>query len=624
VSRCIAVDPETGAYTGGADGVIYHYNPAEKKLAKLSAKLPSVQGREPWATLDAAVAIPAPAGASGKNEATSVVGGTSDGFLFELRILGDGNYELNNWGKPSGQPGIQGLVARGEQTKDGTRKVIDGVAGTSVGMPRAFHIVQGPATFQLTTGGIPVVNGRATMEGFGAIAADRNGHIYAGEIDRVARLVRYDIEPAEKSKPVKRPAPQATTSDVDFDALLASAAALACRLVFAPEATTTEASGYTAIEVGRDGQVYVGSARYGDYAWLLRFPGTSLLGKKGFPAQLPTFMEKVVSMRDLSGEQREGINTQGKIHAKIVVGADGRIWFATKQAHESFAARPEYGEDPLGFPGGHLCYYNPATGFARSLGIPKHQEGLMAGAIDDARQTLYYRSEPKNHFLVYDLKTGTTSDRGNVGTQCRYMAIGKQGRVYTLGRDATLCRYDPETGYVEDLRINIEGAGNYKEPYVIAMGPNGKLYGASGGHPSIMEFDIDAEQRGTSQTVTMRNVASASPPGLPVIDIHAGVFGLDGRFYFPLNTSDPAKVRNRSAHKLFLMRFDPQTKQTELVGTPDIQDFDEEKVKHVYIRENVYHLDHMQGAAVGPDGTLYLMDIYPQLNIACFPGLTAP
>jgi hypothetical protein len=32
----------------------------------------------------------------------------------------------------------------------------------------------------------------------------------------------------------------------------------------------------------------------------------------------------------------------------------------------------------------------------------------------------------------------------------------------------------------------------------------------------------------------------------------------------------------------------------------------------------------MQGAAVGPDGSLYLMDIYPQLNVGCFPGLTAP
>jgi hypothetical protein len=32
----------------------------------------------------------------------------------------------------------------------------------------------------------------------------------------------------------------------------------------------------------------------------------------------------------------------------------------------------------------------------------------------------------------------------------------------------------------------------------------------------------------------------------------------------------------------------------------------------------------MQGAAVGADGSLYLLVIYPQLNMACFPRLTAP
>ena len=42
-------------------------------------------------------------------------------------------------------------------------------------------------------------------------------------------------------------------------------AALDCNIVFAPQGTTTDGSGYTAIEVGLDGQVYVGSARYGDY-----------------------------------------------------------------------------------------------------------------------------------------------------------------------------------------------------------------------------------------------------------------------------------------------------------------------------------------------------------------------
>jgi hypothetical protein len=50
---------------------------------------------------------------------------------------------------------------------------------------------------------------------------------------------------------------------------------------------------------------------------------------------------------------------------------------------------------------------------------------------------------------------------------------------------------------------------------------------------------------------------------------------------------------------------------------------DEEKVKHVYTRPAKYVLQYMQGAAIGADGSLYLMAIYPQLNVACFPKLTA-
>src|SRR5205823_11113522 len=135
----------------------------------------------------------------------------------------------------------------------------------------------------------------------------------------------------------------------------------------------------------KDGKIYVGAARYGGYAWLLRFD----------PDKKSYFMEKVVNMRQITGENLHGICTQGKIHAIIIVGPDGRIWFATKQAHEVFDTRPEYGEDPEGYPGGHLCYYDPKTGFSRSMGILKRQEGLMGGAMDRANNILYYRSEPK-------------------------------------------------------------------------------------------------------------------------------------------------------------------------------------------------------------------------------------
>jgi hypothetical protein len=616
VSRAIAVGPDGNAYTGGADGFLFRYNAATRKLEKLKQRLPAGAGREPWASLDACTTL----GNTGRYS----LGGTSDGYLVKIDWEAKDRGamvppQLLSLGKPLAQSTIQVLAPARINLFDSPsldHRLDLGIGGNLDGMPRWFVVENQKDVFQpevqvvaVRPGGIPHVDGQPSMVGYGAAVFDAGtGIIYAGERDRIARLVRFRLSP--KAKPAEAAKPVAAQVAPSFE----EAPALDCRLVFAPLGTTTDGSGYTAIEVGKDGRVYVGAARYGGYAWLLRFD----------PAAKPVFMDKVVNMRQLTGEHRQGINTQGKIHAKILVGADGKVWFASKQAHEIFDTRPEYGEDPDGFPGGHLCYFDPATGFSRSMGILKKQEGLMAGAIDDVRGTLYYRSEPKNHFLVYDIKTGDVRDRGQVGAFCRYMAMDKNGAVYTVGREPYLARYDPKTSYVEDLAIKVEGPGNYTPPYVLAIGPNGKLYGVAAGHPSLMEFDIDTYRPGPFAEVTMRNVAPAGPAGMPVLDIHAAIFGKDGKFYYPLNTSGPLTRGGKPEAHLRIMRFNPVSKETETVGIPRLVDFDEAKVQHVYTRKAKYALQYMQGAAVGEDGSLYLLAIYPQLSVACFPKLTAP
>jgi hypothetical protein len=204
------------------------------------------------------------------------------------------------------------------------------------------------------------------------------------------------------------------------------------------------------------------------------------------------------------------------------------------------------------------------------------------------------------------------------------MAIGKDGAVYTVGRGDYLARYDPQNGYVEDLAVKVDGPGGYTAPYVIRMGPNGKLYGAGLTHPWIVEFDVEKYKRGLFPEVTARNVAPAAPPGVQLNDIHAGVFGKDGKFYYTLLCTGPLTKGGKAEQHLRIMRFDPTAGKTETVGVPDVSGLDESKVKHAYVRGDRYKLDHIQGMAVGEDGSLYVMDIYPQLNVACFPKLTAP
>lgn len=607
VSRGIAVVPGFGALTGGKDGYLYRFDPKAQKIAKIDVRLPATPGREPWASVDAAVYF---APSIGKEDHHCVIGGTSDGHMFELRIYADKKWELTPHGRAFGQGTIQALTPFSSDAlaeRGAKAQTLLGVGGPFDSLPRFFSFSRGKSS-ALIPGGVPHVTGGDSMVGIGALLTTSDGTVYAGERDRIARLLRYPSKPTvTKTKPARTPKPLAKV--MPNEEKLQKLDGWVC---FAPEGTTTDGSAYTAITVGLDGKVYVGAARYGGYAWLLRFD----------PSTRTYFMERIVDAQQLTGERLRGIHTQGKIHAIIIVGPDGRIWFATKQAHEIFGTRPEYGEDDDGYPGGHLCYYDPKTGFSRSMGILKKQEGLMGGVMDRKRNMLYYRTEPRNYFLSYDVSTGKVKDHGHVGANCRYMAIDKDGAVYQPGRGDYLARFDPAIGYIEDLAVKLEGEGHYAAPYVIQIGPNGKLYGIGTHHPSVLEFDIDNIKKGPFPEVTVRNVAPVAPPGVPVLDIHSATFGKDGKLYFPLLTTDNPLTRRKEQY-IRIMRFDPVSKRTETVGIPELH-VDEAKVRHTYNRGKEYKFDHTQGMVVGADGTLFVMDIYPQLNVVVFPKLTAP
>src|SRR5262249_41033747 len=134
-----------------------------------------------------------------------------------------------------------------------------GVAGNREGMPRGFTFAHGGATSAVVPHGIPHVDGQPSMVGFGALLADDRGTVYAGERDRIGRLVRYSPESAAKPNPAPRKRPPLPAPETDSLLGQGPPPPLRCFVVFAPEGTTTDGSGYTAIAVGPDGKVYVGA-----------------------------------------------------------------------------------------------------------------------------------------------------------------------------------------------------------------------------------------------------------------------------------------------------------------------------------------------------------------------------
>lgn len=331
-------------------------------------------------------------------------------------------------------------------------------------------------------------------------------------------------------------------------------------------------SGYTALTAADDGWVYVGTAYYGDSARVVRFNADSKAWEEIVDAH-------AVSRYDIKG----GLNAQGKFHAEIVIGDDGVVWLATKHGHEEFINRPEYGETPEGYPGGHLYAFDPATGEVRDHGILKHQEGLMGGDIDNERRRLYYWSDPKQHFLVYDIDQNEVHDLGALRARPRYTAIDPQGRVFgpTRGdRAGHVYMYDPDDHRVYDLRVELEGPGQWSPPYVFTLSADGDtIYGARHPQGYISELDLTSiEMRDDLDTahgtITARHTARAHPGNK-----RSGVLGADGNFYF--------------ANDGHVFRYDPDTREAEDLGQVTLANHED------------WRPHHSQGAAAAPDGTLY-------------------
>jgi hypothetical protein len=349
-----------------------------------------------------------------------------------------------------------------------------------------------------------------------------------------------------------------------------------CRLVEMPAGTHTNDSGYTALIVGLNGRVYIGTARYGGYSHLVEYDPVA------------DRIRSVVDTQQLTREHRDGLNSQGKTHTKLIAAPDGKIWCGTKQGNEDFRLRPEYGEDPEGYPGGHLYYYDPKTETAATMGILVPQEGLMGGVMDVARNRLYFYTCPKTHLIYYDIADNRLVDKGDTGTVARYMAIDPEGRVYVPGPD-TMARYDPQSDRLEEIPLALEGDAQYGEPpYCVALDPKRRiLYGLPRFGQYVQAYDVDLTADGKMR---MRYVARYLPEPMTCDIVHGGILDDAGRLYYTAREKDKEDI-------LHLMCYDPERGDRRDLGI--LRSVDPPDTPIGYI----------QGFAWGPDGTLYLTKI---------------
>lgn len=212
-----------------------------------------------------------------------------------------------------------------------------------------------------------------------------------------------------------------------------------------PKHTTSEGSGYFSIVEGHDGNIYVGTAKYGTNAFLVEFnPRT-----KG--------MRVVVDAHQEIGTSATGFAAQAKFHTRNNVGESGRIYLGTKQGY------PQQGESRDAYPGGYPMVFDPKTGRTKVYPIPVPRQGVISVTPDESRGVAYIstcsdeRPIESTHFLRLDLANGTYRDLMDCRHMYAFIVVDHLGRAYHPILGGNIARYDPRTDELERLRQLIDG-----------------------------------------------------------------------------------------------------------------------------------------------------------------------
>jgi len=258
-----------------------------------------------------------------------------------------------------------------------------------------------------------------------------------------------------------------------------------------PKELTNQGSGYFSIVTGKNGKLYIGTAKYGVNAYLVEFDPATEQSKV------------VVDAHKEIGTTATGFAAQSKIHTRNNVGASGRIYFATKQGY------PEKGEKLTDYPGGYPMVYDPATGKTRVYSIPIPHQGIISITPDESRNVAYIstcddaRPVESTHFMVLDLETGKYRDLLDCHHMYSFIVVDYKGRAYhpILGGD--IARFDPATDKLERLKQTIDGAlptpasllaAEHAHPINWDISPDGKtLYSVAMSGNQLFAYDLTAE-----------------------------------------------------------------------------------------------------------------------------------
>lgn len=298
-----------------------------------------------------------------------------------------------------------------------------------------------------------------------------------------------------------------------------------------PKETTSEGSGYFSIIQGRNGRIYIGTAKYQENAYLVEFDPAS------------GAMNTVVDVHATAGIEASGFAAQAKIHTRNQLGESGKIYFGSKQGY------PQQGEDRSEYPGGFPLVFDPQTGETKAYPIPVAHQGVISVTPDESRGIAYVstcsdeRPIESTHFMILDLESGEYRDLLDCRHMYAFIVLDHLGRAYHPILGGEIARYDPRTDTFERLRQTIDGqppaedsllAAPESHPINWEVSPDRKtLYAIAMSGNQLYSYDLTAE----GEVLPGRSLGKLSPDAEST-DCRALCVGEDGTVWAGIAAKD--------------------------------------------------------------------------------------
>ncbi len=381
-----------------------------------------------------------------------------------------------------------------------------------------------------------------------------------------------------------------------------------------PETHNNE-SGYCSLCIGKNGKVYVGTAKYGVNAYLVEFdPVTER-------------QRIVIDANKVTGATGTGYAAQAKIHTPNFVGPSGKIYVGTKQG---YASKEEIA-NKVKYPGGYVIVYDPATDKAESLGMPVPGLGVIDVVADEARGLLYVCTCEEGHWMLYNMATKRYRDLGVELPAFMTTLIDADGRAHVVTKDFKQATYDPASDRVTVRPLADEAdkprlAQHGRFPFHGCIAPDGKTaYLQSLSDPALYQWDIASRETPVPLRSRGRMI------DVEKCDSRASLcLAPDGTVYRVLGIANTTGFGGGSLHHV--ARCQPKTKKMEDLGVLAVKNPDfyglplnangatdpaTGKARpwthgfHKLPDGTLTPLHHHLAAQVAGDGTLYVTILYP-------------